>query len=220
MRSTVLGRYPDRLVMSTDLDADTNRLIALDAVDVARRIMPKSTGTAASLLEPIYGDGYFGVRWVSNYVWFQERGISAFTMRSLAGKTIPMWIDDPTGAEARKNPKAPKRVTASGKRQVLIFRRAAKLGQRKMVRRGDEMVNVPASFPGAPGRIALREARHPWTRAGKVGGQIAVRNVGVRWRHPGLIPRYFLHHSMELAAIGAGLPLRMIQATDARWGTT
>ena len=83
-----------------------------------------------------------------------------------------MWVDDPTGELASKNPKARTRVTMSGKPQVLIFRRAAKLGQRKAVRTKIanglyHQTSVPMSYPGAPGRIGTRQAGQPWTpRAG------------------------------------------------------
>lgn len=155
----------------------------------------------------------------NSYVWFQENGIKAFTMNNLQGKTIPMWIDDPTGQERGKNPKAKTRTTASGKTQVLIFRKAAVKGQRKTVtRRGPggvtRQVDVPMSYPGAPGRIGVREASKPHTTPGKVAGAIARGNSGVRWRHPGLSPRFFLNNALTMAAQNAGiLPIR-IYVTD------
>lgn len=158
----------------------------------------------------------------NSYVWFQEQGIRPFTMFSLAGKTIPMWVDDPTGTERQKNPKAQVRTTLSGKTQVLIFRRAAMPGQTKKVRRKTaggtyEEYTVPMSYPGAPGRIARREAPQPWTTPGRRPGAIARGNVGVRWRHPGLAPRQFLNHAMTLAAEKGGIVPTRIYAADRGW---
>lgn len=157
----------------------------------------------------------------NSYVWYQDNGIRPFTMYSLAGKTIPMWIDDPTGTERLRNPRAQVRVTLSGKTQVLIFRRAAQIGQRKTVRTrvaGQwETRTVPMSYPGAPGRIGRREAGQPHTTPGRTGGQIAEANVGVRWRHPGLAPRKFLNRAMVLASQRGGiLPVRLYVA-DRNW---
>ena len=183
------------------LDAIAAGFIATDAVAFAVRAAPKLTGEAASNMAPIFGTGFFGIRWTLPYLWYQEMGIRAFTMNKLAGKTIPMWIDDPTGRERSQNPRAQTRVTESGRIQILIFRRAANKGQRKMRKMPDgTMRDVPASYPGAPGRIAKREAARPWTTSGKVGGQIAKGNVGVRWRHPGMESRYFMHDALEIAA--------------------
>lgn len=195
--------------------------MANNAVREARRLMPKLTGHAASRMFPLYGYGYFGIGWLDSYTWYQENGIRPFTMFSLAGKTIPMWIDDPTGTERQRNPKAKTRVTLSGKVQVLIFRRAAQMGQTKTVRTrvaGQwEERTVPMSYPGAPGRIGRREAGQPWTTPGRVGGRIAQGNIGVRWRHPGLSPRKFLNRAMVLASQQGGvLPVRLYIA-DRSW---
>lgn len=157
----------------------------------------------------------------NSYTWYQDNGVRPFTMYSLAGKTIPMWIDDPAGTERLRNPKARTRVTLSGKTQILIFRRAAQIGQRKTIRTrvaGQwETKTVPLSYPGAPGRIGRREAGRPYTTAGRTGGQIAAANVGVRWRHPGLAPRKFLNRAMVLASQRGGiLPVRLYVA-DRNW---
>jgi hypothetical protein len=216
---------PDRLVMYVQgLRPNRARNIANMAVAEARRKMPKNSGQSASRLQPLYGKDYFGLRWSDNYVWFQEKGIRPFTMNNLAGKVIPMWIDDPTGKERAKNPKAKVRTTVSGKTQVLIFRKAARKGQRitKYKRNpvtGQPMVveDRPASYPGAPGRIAVREAAAPMTTVGKVAGAIARGNVGVRWRHPGLEPRLFLNNALTLACQWNGIiPIRIYIADD-RW---
>lgn len=219
----VISPAPDRLIMVVPgLRGPRARTLANSALREARRVMPKLTGRAASRLFPLYGSGYFGIGWLDNYTWFQEQGIRPFTMYALAGKVIPMWVDDPTGTEREKNPKAQVRVTLTGKAQVLIFRRAAMPGQVRKVRRkapggGYEEVTVPASYPGAPGRIGRREAARPFTTPGRVPGAIARGNVGVRWRHPGLAPRMFLNHAITLACGQAGISPERLYAADRGW---
>lgn len=219
----VISLRPDRMIMLVDgLSGPRARNMANTAVREARRVMPKLTGQSASRLNPLYGSGFFGLAWQDSWVWFQEQGIRPFTMLSLAGKTIPMWVDDPTGTEREKDPRAQTRITLSGKVQVLIFRRAAMPGQRVTRRRkvADgtwEEYSAPASYPGAPGRISRRQAAQPWTTPGKTGGQIASGNVGVRWRHPGLAPRRFLNHAMSLAAQQGGIIPERIYAADRGW---
>lgn len=198
MTTDTMGTIPDRLIMNVEgLSESDAQFLAREAVTVAQRLAPKSSGYSARRLQPIWGEGYFGIQWPDPYVWFQEAGIRAFTMTKLAGKTIPMWIDDPTGEERRKNPRARTRTTEDGRRQVLIFRKAAPVGSRKTVKRDGQMVDVPRSYPGAPGRIQYRELPRPWTKPGRVGGRIARHNVGVRWRHPGLSRRSFIRSSMN-----------------------
>lgn len=219
----VISPHPDRLVMMVDgLGGPRARNMANTAVREARRVMPKLTGRSASRLFPLYGSGFFGLGWADQWVWFQEQGIRPFTMFSLAGKTIPMWVDDPTGTEREKNPRAQTRITLSGKTQVLIFRRAAMPGQRITKRRkvADgtwEDYSAPASYPGAPGRIGKRETGRPMTAPGRIPGAIARGNVGVRWRHPGLAPRRFLNHAMSLAAMQGGIVPERIYAADRGW---
>lgn len=190
------------------------RQCAEQATKTAVRLAPKLSGASSSRFSPIFDNGYFGITWLDNHVWYQNQGIKPFTNRALAGKVIPMWIDDPTGKVQRENPKAKTRTTESGKTQVLLIRRAAPIGARKKVMRGGVMRDVPASYPGAPGRIRLREAGAPNTTQGKVGGQVARGNVGVRWRHPGLDKRSFLHEGILQASKAAGLHVSpaMIQA--------
>jgi hypothetical protein len=189
---------------------------AQTAVEVARRLAPKGfravagAGGSASRFEPYAGNGYFGVRWVDQYVWFQEHGAQPFLMKNLAGKTIPMWIKDPTGSERRDNPKAKTRITESGITEVLIFRKASTKGTRKTIMLpSGKTKSVPASYPGAPGRIARREARHPHTAPGKAAGAIAQKNIGVRWYNPGLEGRHF----MQKAIIDAGMRHGLLIAT-------
>lgn len=220
-----LTNNPDRAIMVVKgLEPARARQCALAATREAKKKMPKLTGASSNRLQPVWGRGYFGVRWLDSYVWFQDHGIRAFTMNRLAGKVIPMWIDDPTGMERAKNPKAKTRITMSGKSQVLIFRKAAKQGARIQRTRIDPTTkiarivsDVPASYPGAPGRINVRQAGTPLTTPGKRGGQIARGNVGVRWRHPGISPRLFINNSITLAAQWHGiLPVR-IYLCDNRW---
>lgn len=213
-----LSQTPDRVIMVVKgLHPKRARNIANEAVRMARRNAPKMSGDGARRLQPIYGPGWFGIYFPDPYMWFQDHGIRPFTMNSLEGKTIPMWIDDPTGTERAKNPKAKTRTTASGKTQILIFRKVAKKGQRVIKTRRDPITKIkrivedrPASYPGAPGRIAQREAGSPHTTPGRVAGAVSRGNVGVRWRHPGLAPRLFLNHGMTMAAQKAGiLPVRI-----------
>lgn len=219
-----LAETPDRIIMVVPrLSPGRARACALAAVRECRRKMPKMSGASAARLQPLYGKGYFGIWWADSYVFFQDHGIRPFTMRSLAGKTIPMWIDDPTGQERAKNPRAKVRTTMSGKTQVLIFRRAANIGQRitKYGRdaQGNRVIvsDKPASYPGAPGRIATREAPSPFTRRGKLGGQVARGNVGVRWRHPGIPPRLFLNNAVTLAAQWNGILPTRVYLADGTW---
>jgi hypothetical protein len=220
-----LVTHPDRMIMvEKGLSAARARSAAREAVRQARRRMPKMSGAAARGMQPLYGKGYFGISWSTDVVWYQDHGTKPFTMKSLAGKTIPMWIDDPTGKERRDNPKAKTRTTESGKIQVLIFRRAAQIGARKKVYKRDPKTGLkvlvsdsPAHYPGAPGRIGWREASAPWTRPGKRAGAIHPGNIGVWWRHPGLKPRSFLNTSMTLAAQKGGLLAERVYVADRGW---
>lgn len=207
---------PRQAVMGVpNLHEDEAAFIAQRALVLARSYMPKVTGAAAATMTAISGPEWFGVEWVHDSVWFMESGTKPHTMRSLAGKTIPMWINDPDGKERTKNPKAATRTTEDGRNQTLIFRRAAKPGQRKSEWRMENgrlvIKNVPASYPGAPGRIAVNRSQG-LIRAGDVNprsrfpGQIAQRNVGVRWRHPGLDAGRHLQRGLTDAATEFGLP--------------
>lgn len=196
--------FPDRLFLdSPNLDTGVARAASEYATYLARQDAPKLSGRGAKNIVPIYGPGFFGLHFL-DYMWIQNVGARPQTMRWLAGKTVPMWIDDPTGSERRKYPKAKVRTTASGRTQVLIFRRAANFGERKLVKRkvgGIEVDKwVPKSYPGAPGRIALREAPTPYTTPGRLGGRVARGNIGVRWYFPGLAPREFLNNAIQKAA--------------------
>ncbi len=204
--------YPDRLIMYVSgLDESDAEAIAQDAIYVCREMAPKLSGKSSRNFIPVWGDGFFGVKWLDDYVWFQENGINPFTMRSLAGKTIPMWVNDPAGEEARKNPKAEKRVTADGRQQILIFRKAAPIGSRKIIMREGNPVDVPRSYPGAPGRINRRHDVGTLIAGARVGGRIAQYNVGVRWRHPGLSRRGFIRRGIEHTAQYHGLPVGPIR---------
>jgi len=203
---------PDRVVMEVPGVAELQaQVLAERAVNHARRLAPKLMGGSSTRFRPVARDGWFGVSFDDAYVWYQEAGIRPFTMRSLAGKTIPMWVDDPDGTTRADNPNADTRTTYDGRTQVLIFRKAAKMGQRKMAmrRRGGEwvMTDVPASYPGAPGRIALRRA----------DGTISAGNVGVRWRHPGMSAKGFIYDSLTLTAYESGIAVGDIIATNERF---
>lgn len=209
------GGTPDRLVMAVDdLDPVRARYLALDAVQKARLAMPRVTGGTASRLRPLYGRNYFGIWFPDAWTWYMEHGTGPHTMRSLQGKTVPMWVNDADGQERAKNPKAKVRTTEDGRVQVLIFRKAAKIGARKTVKRADgSTYTVPASYPGAPGRIGKRMVRP--VVAGRVAGQIAAGNVGVRWRHPGLGAMQFMNAALATAAFQGGLLIEPIYAADA-----
>ena len=185
------------------LNLQTAKDAADFALEEARKECPKLSGFGAKNILPLSGEGFFGLSFI-NYIWIQNSGARPQTMRWLAGRVIPMWIDDPTGAEQRKNPKAKVRRTESGRTQILIFRKAAKIGATKLVKKkvGGIIIDkrTAMSYPGAPGRISVREAAAPYTTPGRIGGRIASGNVGVRWYFPGLSPRGFLNHAIEDAA--------------------
>jgi len=199
-----------------NLSFEEAKQLGVRAQFYAQRHAPKLSGISAKRIFAIFGPNYFGLRWMDPQVWYQNAGVRPFLMRNLQGKTIPMWIDDPTGTERNKNPKAKTRTTASGKTQVLIFRKVAYIGQRKKVTRqiGDKkvQVSVPASYPGAPGRITLREAGAPYTTPGKTPGAIAKGNIGIRWYFPGLTPRNFLQYSLVQACYDYGIQPFNIQS--------
>lgn len=171
------GQLPDGIILNV---ATTNLRLLSNLADTAaskaKEGSPKSSGRASDSIQPIYGPGWFGIKWDQPYLWYQDQGIGPYTMRSLRGKVIPMWIEDEDGTEARKIPLRDRarrmRVTRDGRRQVLIFRKATK--------------------PGAPGRIGKR------TR--NADGRIAKGNVGVKWRHPGLPRRGFLSSAVTESA--------------------
>jgi hypothetical protein len=216
-----LSETPDRIVMVIPgLNSSRARHLANTAVAEARRKSPKASGNSAKRLQPLYGKNFFGIYFPDSYVFFQDHGIRPFTMKNLAGKTIPMWVNDPTGALRLKNPKAKVKTDAAGKVKVLIFRKAAMQGARIQKYKRDPKTgqrvlvsDAPASYPGAPGRIATRETGSPYTTGGRVAGAIARGNVGVRWRHPGIAPRLFLNNAVTLAAQWNGiLPVRVYLA--------
>lgn len=188
-----LALRPDRMIVVIEGEEElgVTEDLANRAVEYAQDMLPKISGRLAGSLLPTYSTNHWGIYFPDQRAWFLEHGTNPFTMRSLAGKTIPMWVDDPDGEVAKaEGRKAQTRVTVDGRKQTKIFRRAARIGQRKWVRRGGRLVSVPASYPGAPGRISSR----------MTNGQIAPGNVGVRWRHPGIGPRAYLNQAIEQAA--------------------
>lgn len=212
---------PDMLVMAlSGLPERECRYLAQDAVFRARQRMPRVSGRTASRLAPFYDDGWVGIWFPDAHTWFMEQGTRPRTMRSLAGKTIPMWIDDVDGSLRQKNPKAQVRSTEDGRTQVLIFRRAARIGQRKTTRKVNKQTgavtttSVPASYPGAPGRINRRNAAAPFTPAGLRGGAVGLGNSGVRWRHPGIRAMGFLNEGLAEAVFDAGELIGTVYAVD------
>lgn len=186
--------HPDRaiVIMPEVDDPVVMEMLANEATQTAKQIMPKITGSLARSLSPVFGTNFWGVYFPDRRAWYLEKGTNPFTMKSLAGKTIPMWIDDPDGEVAKEEgPKAKTRITADGRRQTLIFRHAAPIGSRKMVFRKGQWISVPRSYPGAPGRIANRSGN----------GRIAAGNVGVRWRHPGIGARNYINRAIESTAL-------------------
>lgn len=214
---------PDRMIMVVKgLQETEAQYLANEAVARARQTMPRVSGATANRLAPIYGPSWFGIYFPDAWTWFMEHGTKPFTMRSLAGKLIPMWVDDPSGAEKAKNPKAKTRRTQDGRQQILIFRRAAKIGARKVVTRKNKVTGVmektttAASYPGAPGRINRRSDGIGFGNG--QAGQIARGNGGVRWRHPGLRSQQFLNGAIAQAAFRSGLLIGTIYVTDgASW---
>lgn len=212
---------PDRyIIVARSLSGRDAYRLAQQAVRMARALAPKLTGKGARDIYPISGAGFFGLA-MPAHLWYNERGTKPRTMHELEGKVIPMWIDDPTGKEASNNPKAQRRVTASGKKQVLIFRRAAKRGEQRVVRRkiaGQWQTKfVNKHWPGAPGRIALREAKKPYTTPGRTAGAVAPQNIGVWWRHPGITPRMFANHAMTTVAQRRGIVPSRIYVAGPDW---
>lgn len=194
----LISHSPNRMVslFSDAVSIDEAEMIAYEATSLAQSRMPRVTGYLAKSLQPSYSINHWGIYFPDKRAWFLERGTNPFTMNSLAGKVIPMWVDDSSGQERKNNPKAKVRVTEDGRTQVLIFRRAARKGERKMVRDSKgNLKSVPKSYPGAPGRINIRSG----------GGRIGSGNGGVRWRHPGIQPREYINSAMADTALQFGL---------------
>lgn len=213
MRHETSSTIPDRYMMTIDgLDEFEAKFLSEEAKALAWHYAPKLSGRSSRNITAIWGPEWFGLKWLDPYLFFQDAGIKPFTMKALAGKTIPMWVEDPTGEERRKNSKIKTRTTEDGRTQVLIFRKAAPMGSRKTVERNGVEVDVPRSYPGAPGRINMRQQRG---EAGRVAGRIAKGNVGVRWRHPGLARRGFLREAMVVAATYHGYPANPVRD---QWG--
>ena len=181
------------LVYVEGLHSQAARTLAYEALRRCREVMPKLWSTKKRIWAT-WGDGFYGLTWGDSYLWFQEQGIRAFTMNSLQGKTIPMWVDDNDGELQRKNSKIQVKIGSDSRIKVLIFRKATK--------------------PGAPGRISRREARKPFTRPGKLGGQIAPGNVGVKWRHPGLRGTHYLLYGLTETARVHGVSIKDIVSID------
>lgn len=213
---------PDHLWVNVpQLTEDQCKELAVLCAARAKAIAPKVSGQGARGIKEFHGKGYFGLRWDSSYLWYVESGTKPHTLRSIAGKTVPMWLPDPLGRLAHDNPKAKTRITEDGRKQTLIFRRAAKMGQHKDVVKRDskgrlQVRQVPASYPGAAGRINLRR----WPdfpggtgTNGRIMSTIARPHIGVRWRHPGIVGKHFMAHAITSVCFEAGIGRRRINAT-------
>ena len=212
---------PHQAVMGIPgMDIEQAELVATKALERTKDYLPRATGGSSATLATIFGHEWFGLEWDADAIWYQEEGIKPFTMRSLAGKTIPMWVKDRDGSMRTKNPKIKQRTRAdTGEIEVLIFRKAAQLGARKesckVIKGKLVQQNVPASYPGAPGRIAVNRSQGV-IRQGDVDpnasnpGQIAKKNVGVRWRHPGLDAGRYMVRGMTDAAEYFGYPVQQV----------
>lgn len=193
------------------------------AANLAIGRAPRSSGSLVEGLDPYWGTGghqepFVGLQWIHDYTWYQEVGISPFTMRSLAGRTIPMWVDDDDGKERAKNPKIKTRVRKDGKLQVLVFRKVGVRGTYKRKVETDARGNrvermVPENnYPGAPGRIN-RRAGSTFEGDTRKPGQITKGNVGVKWRHPGMAAKGFISTSILQAVREARLPVYPIEVS-------
>lgn len=176
------------LVCPSETDAHATRLMALQALGVAREMAPKVSGRGAALMRPRHGQGWFGLTMPEHMV-HTNRGTRPRVMRELSGKgPIPMWITDHDGTMTAKVPAHKRsqmtRITVDGRRQVKIFRMVPPIGSRKNVRRGSRVVSVPRHYPGAPGRID--------PRTGRFGG--------VWWRHPGIRGRQYVEDALAFVA--------------------
>jgi hypothetical protein len=203
-----MTQTPDRMIylMEDTYDTTYMEMLANAMLEAVKDRIPKITGSLARSVEPVFGPNFWGIYFPDKRMWYLERGTSPFLMRSLAGKTIPMWVDDSDGSIAKKaGRKAKTRISVDGRAQTLIFRRVAKPGERKEVRRNGRLINVPRSYPGAPGRIRNRVS----------SGRIAAGNVGVRWRHPGIRAREYMNQAMEDTAEIFGIDNGQVFLIDA-----
>jgi len=176
------------IVVVQGLPQDVAARAADQAALLAREMAPKVSGRGALGLRPAFGEDWFGIFSRESYMQHVNNGTRPRVMTELAGKTIPMWLNDPDGSMTERIPLAKRaqrtRTTADGRRQVLIFRKAAPIGSTRMVQRRGRMVMVPRHYPGAPGRRDVR--------TGRFGG--------VWWRHPGIHGRQFAEDALLMVA--------------------
>lgn len=204
----MMTQTPDRIIVITPGmdDIQYARFLAETAVQAAKDRMPKISGALAHTLSPVYGPNFWGIYFPDKKVWYLERGTRPFTMNNLAGKLIPMWVNDPNGEEAKRiGRKAKTRTTLDGRIQTLIFRKASNKGERKTIIRKGETVNVPRSYPGAPGRISVR------SNSGRIGSG----NNGVRWRHPGIAGRQYMNDAIQDTSEEYGVEANEVYLVDA-----
>lgn len=183
------------VLLCPDTPHEVARIVSQDAQVAARQMAPKVSGDGARGIEARWGDGWIALRVKHTRMLYSEHGTRGRVMTQLAGKVIPMWVDDSDGSiRATIKPYdigRRTRTTEDGRQQALIFRRAAPIGSRKFVRRGGRIVSVPRHYPGAPGRIDHR--------TGRFGG--------VWWRHPGVRARQYLADALLISAERTRLPI-------------
>lgn len=182
------------VVVVPDLPVEVAFRASVQAQALVKEMAPKVSGRGAASLRPAHGEGWFGLYFppATSYMMLVNEGTKPRIMTSLAGKTIPMWINDPDGsmaADIRPQDQASRvRITEDGRRQVKIFRKAAPIGSTKLaVRRDGSLTRVPRAYPGAIKRGA--------------DGRLA----GRYWRHPGTTGRQFAQDALVLTADQMGL---------------
>ena len=179
---------PDGWVMpiGSDVPLEVADMAAQEAAALAREMAPRVSGQGARGLTPAFGDGWIGIWSRQSHMLHVNEGTRPRIMTELAGKTIPMWVNDRDGSMTESIPLAKRaertRVTEDGRRQVKIFRKAAPIGSTKIVpnARG-RLIQVPRAYPGARKRVSGRFA-------------------GRYWRHPGISGQQFVQDALELVA--------------------
>lgn len=77
--------------MRVPLPASATFAISQRAVQIARELAPKDTGSGAAALTPVSSEGVVGVGvGTARYMLYQNNGFDPFLMESLEGKTIPI----------------------------------------------------------------------------------------------------------------------------------
>lgn len=183
------------VVVSDDIPPGEGQRLADAALTLARQMAPRVSGDGARGMRSAFGEGWFGIYSTQSYMVHQNEGTRPRVMRELAGKTIPMWITDRDGSMTAGIPAERRvertRVTEDGRRQVLIFRKAAPIGSTKTrVSARGRRITVPRAYPGAP-----RRGPHGYFS-------------GVHWRHPGLRGRQFVQDALVMVAERARVDIK------------